>query len=105
MSESEPSAPSPPTTTFNLLFVCTGNTCRSPMAEAIARAELERRGWSNVRVASAGLAAAAGEPATREAVVVAARRGLDLGGHRARQLSAEIIGWADLVLGMSSSHL
>lgn len=105
MSESEPDAPSPPTTTFNLLFVCTGNTCRSPMAEAIARAELERRGWSNVRVASAGLAAAAGEPATREAVVVAARRGLDLGGHRARQLDAEIIGWADLVLGMSGSHL
>jgi protein-tyrosine-phosphatase len=95
----------PETTTFNLLFVCTGNTCRSPMAEGIARRELEDRGWSHVQVASAGLAAMDGEPATREAVVVAARHGVDLSAHRSRPAGDELVQWADLVLAMGSSHL
>ena len=47
----------PATTTFNILFVCTGNTCRSPLAEGIARREVERRGWQHVQVASAGIEA------------------------------------------------
>jgi protein-tyrosine-phosphatase len=92
-------------TTFNLLFVCTGNTCRSPMAEGIARALLEQRGWRHVAVSSAGIAAAVGAPASVEAVRVAAARGMDLGDHRARQLSRELVGWADLVLGMAPHHL
>jgi 2-C-methyl-D-erythritol 4-phosphate cytidylyltransferase len=95
----------PVTTTFNLLFVCTGNTCRSPMAEAAARAELERRGWRHVQVASAGSAAEAGSPAAPEAVAVGARRGLDLGGHRSHLLTPELVDWADLILAMSPSHL
>ena len=95
----------PAVTTFNILFVCTGNTCRSPLAEGIARAELERRGWKNVRVASAGLAAAEGDAASREAVVVAARHGVDLAGHRSRPLTSEMTAWADLILGMGPSHL
>src|SRR5215216_4192111 len=61
MSEQAAGTASPRTTTFNILFVCTGNTCRSPLAEGIARAELERRGWKNVRVASAGLAVRGGD--------------------------------------------
>lgn len=97
----DPSAP----TTFNILFVCTGNTCRSPLAEGIARAELARRGWSSVQVASAGLAARTGDPASREAVVVAERHGVDLAGHRSRPLTAELAEWADLILGMSPGHL
>jgi len=96
---------SDPTTTFNLLFVCTGNTCRSPMAEAVARAELERRGWRHVQVASAGSAAEAGSSAAPEAVTVGARRGLDLGRHRSQLLTPELVDWADLVLAMSPSHL
>lgn len=102
---SEQGARAPRTTTFRLLFVCTGNTCRSPMAEAIARAEVERRGWKHVEVASAGIAAANGGPATREAVVVAARQGIDLDAHRSRHLTRDIAGWADLVLVMSPGHL
>jgi protein-tyrosine-phosphatase len=96
---------SDPTTTFNLLFVCTGNTCRSPMAEAVARAELERRGWRHVQVASAGSAAEPGSPAAPEAVAVGARRGLDLGAHRSQLLTPELVDWADLILAMSPSHL
>jgi protein-tyrosine-phosphatase len=102
---SEQQAEAPATTTFNLLFVCTGNTCRSPLAEGIARAELERRGWKNVRVASAGLSASEGSPASREAVVVAGRAGIDIDGHRSRRLTREVAHWADLILVMSPHHL
>jgi protein arginine phosphatase len=105
MSEQAAGTASPRTTTFNILFVCTGNTCRSPLAEGIARAELERRGWKNVRVASAGLAARGGEQASREAVVVAGRHGIDLSAHRSQPLTPELAGWADLILGMGPSHL
>jgi protein-tyrosine-phosphatase len=91
-------------TSYNLLFVCTGNTCRSPIAEAAARAELERRGWSHVQVRSAGVAAAADAPASEHAVSVLAERGIDLSAHRSQPLTAELVEWADLILAMSSSH-
>jgi protein-tyrosine-phosphatase len=92
-------------TTYNLLFVCTGNTCRSPMAEAIARAELERRGWQHVDVRSAGTGAVPGTSASGEAVIVARERGIDLSLHAAQPLSPELIDWADLVLAMGPSHM
>lgn len=95
----------PPTTTFNLLFVCTGNTCRSPLAEAVARQEIGSRDWHHVQVASAGLAASVGAPASRHAVTVGSRHGLELEGHRSRPLTPELLEWADLVLAMSPSHL
>lgn len=95
----------PETTTFNVLFVCTGNTCRSPLAEAITRAALERRAWAHVRVASAGLSGGGGEPASTAAVTVAARRGLDLSAHRSRGLTRDTVAWADLILAMGPSHL
>jgi protein-tyrosine phosphatase len=102
----EDTAPDAPRgTTFNLVFVCTGNTCRSPLAEALARRELERRGWRHVEVVSAGLAADDGYPASRNAVAVAERSGLELGRHRSRALTPELVEWADLVLAMSPSHV
>lgn len=94
----------PVTTTYNLLFVCTGNTCRSPMAEALARAELDRRGWRHVRVASAGTSAEPGLAAAEHAVRVAGRRGIDLGRHVSRPLDERLVDWADLILVMSPSH-
>lgn len=94
----------PPTTTYNILFVCTGNTCRSPMAEAVARAELGRRGWRHVQVASAGTSAEPGLAAAAHAVVVAERRGMPLGTHSSRPMGVELIDWADLILVMSPSH-
>ena len=95
----------PATTTYNILFVCTGNTCRSPMAEAVARAELERRGWRHVQVASAGTSTEPGLGAAQHAVSVAERRGIDLGHHSSRSLDEGLIAWADLILVMSPSHL
>ncbi|HET7275095.1 MAG TPA: low molecular weight protein arginine phosphatase [Longimicrobiaceae bacterium] len=101
----EKSVKRPELTTFNILFVCTGNTCRSPMAEAIARREISRRGWQNVRVASAGASAEPGRPAAAEAITVLAREGIDLSDHSSRPLSRDIVEWSDLILAMGPSHL
>lgn len=92
-------------TTFNILFVCTGNTCRSPMAEAIMRQRLEEREWFHVDVGSAGTAAAEGEAAAANASLVAREQGLDLESHSSRLLTPELIEWADLILAMGFSHL
>lgn len=103
--EEEVPASEPMKATFNILFVCTGNTCRSPMAEAVAYLELERRGWQHVRVASAGVAADPGEGASPHAINVAARRGLQLDAHRSQRLTPSLLSHADLVLAMSPSHI
>ncbi|HEX7090626.1 MAG TPA: low molecular weight protein arginine phosphatase [Longimicrobiales bacterium] len=92
-------------TTFNILFVCTGNTCRSPMAEAIARRMFEERGWTHVSVASAGIGAATGAPAAEHALRVAAEHGLDLTGHASRPLTPDTVAWADVILVMGPSHI
>ena len=90
---------------FRLLFVCTGNTCRSPMAEAIARKHIEDLGWSRVEVRSAGVGAIEGSAASAGALRVAAARGLDLSNHSATRLTSEVGQSADLVLTMSAGHL
>lgn len=91
--------------TYNILFVCTGNTCRSPMAMALARDAVARRGWKNVAVDSAGTGAVPGEPAAENARKAVAELGLDLEGHRTTLLSAEKVAWADMILVMGASHL
>lgn len=101
----DPSEQDPEKTTYNVLFVCTGNTCRSPMAEGIARHRVAERGWSHVRVQSAGLSAGHGDGATPAAVTVAARHGVDISRHRSQPLTPELVAWADLVLAMGPSHL
>ncbi|HVG44278.1 MAG TPA: low molecular weight protein arginine phosphatase [Longimicrobium sp.] len=101
--DAEPDAPR--TTVFRILFVCTGNTCRSPLAEGIARDEIGRRGWKHVEVASAGLSAGEGQRATRAGVVVAGRAGIDLKKHRSRQLTPALAASADLILAMGPGHV
>ena len=98
-------APGTGADTYNLLFVCTGNTCRSPIAAAVAEAELARRGWSHVRVASAGIAAVPDAPASEHAVAVLREQGLDISGHRAHLVTPELVAWADLAVAMSPTHL
>lgn len=89
---------------MNLLFVCTGNTCRSPLAEVIARAEADARGWPEVSCASAGTFAFPGQPAAGPGIAVAAAHGLDLSTHGSRELALELLEWADLIVGMEASH-
>jgi protein-tyrosine phosphatase len=96
-----------------VVFVCTGNTCRSPLAEALCKKrladslgcsveELPRRGFF---VYSAGLAAMMGGPAAAEAVEVAQSYGAELAGHRSRPLTAELVARADHLVTMTRSHL
>ena len=87
----------------NILFVCTGNVCRSPMAEALFRARAAGR--VNWTATSAGTAAICGEPATEEAVVALAEAGVDLKGHRSQPVSPELVARADLILVMTQRHL
>jgi protein-tyrosine-phosphatase len=89
---------------YNLLFVCTGNTCRSPMSEALARHAIRERGWSGVEVASAGVAALAGSPASAEVPRVLEELGVEAPAHEARELTPERVEWADAVLVMGPSH-
>lgn len=90
---------------YRLLFVCTGNTCRSPLAEVLARRAVASRGWSHVEVSSAGVATGGGGPASEGSVRAAARRGLDLADHRSTPLTAELLAGADVILAMGPGHL
>lgn len=91
--------------TITVLFVCTGNTCRSPLAEAIARKLAAVRGLRGLRFASAGTNASPGAAAADAAVLVGVERGFDLSRHRARMLTRELIPPGTLVLVMSHAHL
>ena len=86
-----------------VLFVCTANICRSPMAEALFRRQAAALN-GDWQVASAGTWASRGLPAARGAVEAMAARGLDLGEHRSRPVSEAALRDADLVLTMTASH-
>ena len=92
---------------MKILFVCTGNTCRSPMAAALMRRELDKRGRTDIIIESAGLAAF-GEPASRNAVDTVAeldeKYAAPLKDHISRSVTAEQIEEADLIAVMSDSH-
>lgn len=89
----------------HVLMVCSGNTCRSPMAAALLRQLAEAEGPSGLTVSSAGTAAMTGAPASEGAFLVALEAGLDLSAHQARPLTAAMVRDADLILAMSRSHL
>jgi protein-tyrosine-phosphatase len=90
---------------MKILFVCTGNTCRSPLAEAIARKIAIDRGLTDVEVASAGTSAWAGAGPSDGSLLVALERRLDLSQHRAQQLTRELVDAQDVILAMSPTHL
>jgi len=85
-----------------LLFVCTGNVCRSPMAEYMLRQRLdETAGW---HVRSAGVAAVRGMPASPEAVQALAEEGIALTGHRSRPLDRALVDEAAVIVVMTAAH-
>jgi len=90
---------------LHILFVCMGNTCRSPLAEVIARRAIAEGGIAEVTAASAGVAAHVRAPASPGAQAVAAEAGLDLAPHRSAMLTEAVMATADLVLCMEDFHL
>lgn len=85
-----------------LMLVCTGNICRSPMAERFLQQRLRDAGEFTVE--SAGIGALEGEPADKNAVLVMQERGLDLAGHSGRQLDLDLARGFDLILVMEDSQ-
>jgi len=88
-------------------FVCTGNTCRSPMAEALLRAALTKRGdgLGHLKVTSCGLAAEEGVPASANSQRVMSKIGLDLSAHRSRAVSREAMDRSLVVFAMTARHV
>lgn len=88
---------------MNILFVCTGNTCRSPMAAALFNKIATERNL-DVRIESAGIFANENDTATTEAVVAVKKYGIDLLGHHAQMINSELIEKSDLILTMTEAH-
>jgi len=86
-----------------ILFLCTGNVCRSPMAEGLFRHAVKDRG--EFRVVSAGLGALDGQPPTHFSVLAMREIGLDISHQRSRTLTAEMVASADYIFGMTHSHV
>ena len=86
-----------------ILFLCTGNICRSPMAEGLFRNAVKGRG--DFRVVSAGLGAVDGQPPTNHSVTAMKEIGIDIASQRSRALTAELVRSADYIFGMTHSHV
>src|SRR6202140_1916875 len=86
-----------------ILFVCTGNVCRSPMAEGIFRHVM--KGRRDVQVLSAGIGAMEGQPPSPYAVQAVRELGIDISKQRSRQLTSELVQEADYIFGMTHSHV
>jgi len=85
----------------NILFVCTGNTCRSPMAEGICNVLMKELG---ITAKSAGLSVLMPTAPSKNAIIAASEYGADISKHEARQLSEDDVKCADLVLTMTGTH-
>lgn len=90
---------------MTILLICTGNSCRSPMAQEILRQKLRQQDLEDIQVSSAGIATEDGFPAHPLAVGVCLDHGLKLNHHRSRRLTPDMIKNADLVLAMTDGHV
>src|SRR5580658_10939894 len=86
-----------------ILFICTGNVCRSPMAEGLFRKATDGKG--EFRVLSAGLGAIDGQPPTMHSVTAMRELGIDISNQRSRALTAELVRQADYIFGMTHGHV
>jgi protein-tyrosine-phosphatase len=89
---------------FKLLIVCTGNTCRSPLAEGIAKKIVSEKGINSFYISSAGIGTADGLPATDYAIEAAKHWDIDIQGHRSTVLTAQLALESDLILAMAPEH-
>jgi protein-tyrosine-phosphatase len=88
-----------------VLFVCTGNTCRSPAAAAIFQKRLQDLGFLNWQVGSVGIRATEGQLASQNSVTCLAKRGIDLSMHRSRAFKLQLIQPSTLLLCMEQAHV
>lgn len=88
----------------SVLFVCTGNSCRSVMAEALLKKRLKELGRTGITVRSAGMNALNGLPPTDETIEALKEEGIELGEFRSSSITADLIKGSDLILTMTSSH-
>ncbi len=89
---------------MNILFVCTGNTCRSPMAEGLFKKLLADKDINDINCSSAGLFAMTGDEVTRNSVEACQRFGVDISAHRARRITACVLDETDKFVCMTPDH-
>jgi protein arginine phosphatase len=90
---------------FHVLFVCSGNSCRSPMAEGLLRLKLPSRLQDEVVIESAGTLGIDGMPAARNSIEIVQERGGDISRHRSQAVTGELVEDADLILAMAHEHV
>lgn len=89
---------------MHILFICTGNTCRSPMAEGYFRYLVSESTRKDITISSAGTFAGDGEPASVNSVKALKEIGIDISQHRSKALNREMLDRADLIIAMTQSH-
>lgn len=89
---------------MNILFVCTGNTCRSPMAEGLFKKLLADKNITDINCSSAGLFAMTGDEVTQNSVKACERFGVDISSHRARRITSFVLDETDKFVCMTFDH-